>query len=485
MMVAVSAWAISPAQAAPAVGERLYVIADSVALGARGSVTAAFPNRSVVMDGVPGISIDAATAVVNARRDVVSADVVVAIGYNEAPSAGTAASLDRLFAALRSAGARRIVLVGLRQDIPPGSSASAVRQHRRLGASFRLMNLHLVAAQSRHHDVELVNWNSISQRPELTYDAVHLRPDGARLWAAAIADAFGGVGGVKADQPVALSGLPSGVVWLKVNVERALDRGFVSVHRCGDAPVTSPISIDAGIASQTVIPAVSDGQVCLTSSVDARITVDVVGVSGEGVRTGAGRVADGRVTPGPISVDGLVAVTALDGTSVQVGACDGSGPTIAVAAASRVSSRLVGVPGGACVTSTAPLVVDRVDTPFGVVAQSQLVTAGIVDTGYNAITLPPLPAGQLGLVRLEADPARTDGAVALVRCGEPLSSSAILIGAWRRSRVDGAALIDTSGSWCVVSSQPLGVQIYLDATVPVVDSTVRRVLSPTRQTIVP
>src|SRR5687767_1628081 len=67
--------------AEPAAPPQLYVIADSVVLGARDALVREFPGYQVTVDGVPAIWTDVAAELAWERRDHIGDIAVVATGY--------------------------------------------------------------------------------------------------------------------------------------------------------------------------------------------------------------------------------------------------------------------------------------------------------------------------------------------------------------------------------------------------------------------
>jgi hypothetical protein len=459
----------------------IYVITDSVGLGARAALTAAFPDRRVTIDGVPGLSIAAAAQVVNVRRAEIGRHVVIALGYNDDPNTGrVGAQLDSLIATLSSFGVRRIVLMGLRQDIPPGSSPAAVRQSARLRGRFVAVNAQVVSSVQRNPSVVLVNWNAVSQQPTLTYDAIHLTPEGANLFAASAASALSDRGGVAPGVEHRLAPIPAGVAWLEVRTSPALDDGFVNLYDCdGPVPSTSMVTVDAGQPTRQLLPVRSSGSVCMRSSVLVHVSVDLVALgSGSSVGELASRVLDSRTAgPGPWPVpDGVVVATSVmptRGSGLRVRSCTAqgdaaseSGRIVASLPAGRIASTVVAIPPGSCVDvdGDGALLIDRLAQPDGFVGLGTTLWSGRLEPPEVTSFEAPIGDGSLMLVRLDVSPTSRTGLARIGVCGSGVADFEM---ATTRAALRSASVLVTPGAArCLTGDVGLLGRVVLDGVVP-------------------
>lgn len=162
---------VPPAVVLPPSGEFVTAIGDSVMLGAAHALARAL---SVVdLDAEAGRSASAVVEVLRQRASVgrVGSVVVIQVGDNGALRA------DRLDDALDLLhGARRVVVVNVR--VPRAWEAPN--------------NAILAELVQRHRNAVLVDWHAASEgRPEYLYDdQIHLKPEGAAVYAALIAQAI-------------------------------------------------------------------------------------------------------------------------------------------------------------------------------------------------------------------------------------------------------------------------------------------------------
>lgn len=173
--------------------ERLTLYTDSVGLGAVSALREVMPRWHVRVLGRPALMLDDAAAELARSGDRVHRVVVVALGYNSVWERHRAdfdfwsARFDhdatRLLRVLRAAGARKIVWVTLRQAPASAIPPDSLDQHRRVAWYFPYVNERLRLLDRRFGDVVLADWSTVGDRAGITYDAIHLDPDGARLYA--------------------------------------------------------------------------------------------------------------------------------------------------------------------------------------------------------------------------------------------------------------------------------------------------------------
>jgi hypothetical protein len=97
----------------------------------------------------------------------------------------------RLMRTLRRQGAEQIVWVTLREARGGVIPSSSLWQYDKYSWYFPYVNERLRLIDERRRDVVLADWAKVSNRGDLTYDAIHLDPDGQALMARTIRKSFG------------------------------------------------------------------------------------------------------------------------------------------------------------------------------------------------------------------------------------------------------------------------------------------------------
>jgi hypothetical protein len=301
---------------AAAAAQRVYMVTDSVGLGAKNAVPGAFPaDWQVTVDGTPALFVEQLESkhvrVQMATNPGVFGDyAVVAGGYNYPywdPDRFDR-SIDGIIRAFEEAGVKYVFWVTLREIKPEFITASAWNQVQPYYWYFPTVNDHLRAAVARHPNLSLIDWAAIADRPGLTYDAIHLNTSGAAEYAANIARVVmsaasrlaagstttvkvAGVGGVPADATA---------VSLNLTVTNPRAPGFLTAYPCDEPrPVASNVNFtsDKTVAGAAIVPVAADGTVCVFTSAATHLIVDVMGsFSGVGsyVRAGPTRLTDTR-----------------------------------------------------------------------------------------------------------------------------------------------------------------------------------------------
>jgi hypothetical protein len=301
---------------AAAAAQRVYMVTDSVGLGAKNAVPGAFPaDWQVTVDGTPALFVEQLESkhvrVQMATNPGVFGDyAVVAGGYNYPywdPDRFDR-SIDGIIRAFEEAGVKYVFWVTLREVKPEFITASAWNQVQPYYWYFPTVNDHLRAAVARHPNLSLIDWAAIADRPGLTYDAIHLNTSGAAEYAANIARVVmsaasrlaagstttvkvAGVGGVPADATA---------VSLNLTVTNPRAPGFLTAYPCDEPrPVASNVNFtsDKTVAGAAIVPVAADGTVCVFTSAATHLIVDVMGsFSGVGsyVRAGPTRLTDTR-----------------------------------------------------------------------------------------------------------------------------------------------------------------------------------------------
>jgi hypothetical protein len=157
----------------PAISRNVTAIGDSVMLAAASDLQAAIPN--IAIDAVVGRQVPAALEILRERRaaGTLGSVVIIHMGTN---GSFTSAQFDEMMRLLSGVG--RVLFV----DVKCPTSWEAAD------------NLMLQEAAKRYPGVVLVSWYAASaNRPELFWDdGIHLRPEGARVYAALVAAAVNG-----------------------------------------------------------------------------------------------------------------------------------------------------------------------------------------------------------------------------------------------------------------------------------------------------
>jgi hypothetical protein len=173
--------------------QRLTLYTDSVGLGAVTALRDAMPSWRVKVLGRPALMVDVASQELADSGDPVDKVVVVALGYNSLWERGREdfdywselfdRNANRLIRTIHAAGGRKIVWVLLRDSPRASIPRDALDQNRSFSWYFPWVNQRLRALDHDRADVVLADWSTIGDEPDITYDAIHLDPDGALLYA--------------------------------------------------------------------------------------------------------------------------------------------------------------------------------------------------------------------------------------------------------------------------------------------------------------
>ena len=198
----------------PAWPKHVYVITDSVMLGAKQTFIKSLPDWQVTYAGRPALMIRKALPEVR-QQSSLGPVAVVALGYNSLWEKDRKnfkrwsdlfdSTVEEMVATLKERGARKIVWVMLREltpDILSGSRASAM-QYQKYAWYFPYANERLRAIKERHPEMALADWATAAHQTGLTYDAIHLNTRGAQLMTEVVKVAMG----LDAPQPRAASAI--------------------------------------------------------------------------------------------------------------------------------------------------------------------------------------------------------------------------------------------------------------------------------------
>jgi hypothetical protein len=161
-----------PAQAP---GQRVSMFGDSVLLGAKEELLAAFSDQQATVDAVEDRSLLGTIGLFQSEGAALGDVVVLDLGYNDAADAAVFRSrIDGAMSAL--SGVKRVIWLN-QHDWGPGRAS---------------MNAELVAATTRYPNLEVVDWNAeVAAHPDDVYaDAIHLTPAGQTAMATLVRQQF-------------------------------------------------------------------------------------------------------------------------------------------------------------------------------------------------------------------------------------------------------------------------------------------------------
>jgi lysophospholipase L1-like esterase len=152
---------VGPSDDAPAqvADRRVYVIGDSVLLGAQAEVTVALRDWDVTVDAQQSLSLLGATSMLEARRPEIGGVAVVELGLND--GTGSAEFRRRIDAAM---------------SVLTGVPTVVWLTQREFEAGRAEMNAELVAATTRYPSLRVLDWNAV-----VTNDPAVVGPDGIHL----------------------------------------------------------------------------------------------------------------------------------------------------------------------------------------------------------------------------------------------------------------------------------------------------------------
>jgi hypothetical protein len=274
---------------------KVFMVSDSVGLGAVGAMQRAFPDDwDVTVTGKPAQFVEQLIdRYVNPLPASSFGDfAIVAGGYNytywDVPRFDRA--IDRMVDALVAKGVKHVFWYTLREVKPQYYSSwnSLAGNYKLLYSLYPVANSRIRAALDRHPELSIIDWAATTDQFGLTYDAIHLNPTGASLYAGLAAGAIlnassrpkagttteftvAGVGGVPAD---------ASAVSLNITAVNPRTAGYLTAYPCGGPlPIVSNLNFvpDQTIASASVVPIGANGKVCVYQSADAHVLVDLNG----------------------------------------------------------------------------------------------------------------------------------------------------------------------------------------------------------------
>jgi len=278
--VLISAMALVPVAAPPAAQAQarppLYVMADSVVLGADGALRRTFPDYQINMAGFPAIFTRVAAEVIRDEAWRVGDVAVVAVGHNYPywdPERFDRA-IDAVIHNLKAAGAEKVIWVTLRHATHANSPPSSWWQVDRYAWYFPTVNAHLRRALDRHPELSLADWAAISGGLGLTYDSIHLNTAGQAAMAqlirrsvdAAVARAPAGTVVTLPARSAAMVANDARGVTVQVTLSNPRRPSYADIYACGRSPATgSRVAVPEGAptAHQVFVRLSATGNVCL------------------------------------------------------------------------------------------------------------------------------------------------------------------------------------------------------------------------------
>ncbi|MFZ4721173.1 MAG: hypothetical protein ACOYMR_17225 [Ilumatobacteraceae bacterium] len=507
--------AIPSADAVTPPAKRLFMVSDSVGLGAIPAIRSRFAGWQVTVTGKPGLFTEQLANYVNtAPASALGDSAIVATGYNypywDPPR--FARSVDLMVARLKARGVKRIFWVTMREVTPAYYAKwnGLTEAYRTVYLAYPGANEQLRKATTRHPELSVIDWAANADLFGLSYDAIHLNPTGAARYAnLAYTTVTTGITRSTADTvttvPVAGRGtVPADAVAVSVNVTVVNPRsnGHVSVYPCGTAiPTVSTLNTRAATTTSNgaIVGVGSGGAICVHQSVAAHVIIDVNGAfsptSGwvpltpsRAVDTRPAAPAAGAVTtiplagkagvPGTLPFTAVVNLTAIGTTagSLRIFACGATPPKLPsmsyVAGQIRNANRVVrtDATGRVCVTTTggAAVIVDLMGAfdqsadahpfPSRRVLDTRAgtrvpanTTVRIPLTGAGATPAPPRTTGALLTVTV-VSPAEGGYAVAFPCAAGAPRNALVNATANRGNANSGLVGVDASGAVCVRST---------------------------------
>jgi hypothetical protein len=183
---------------------RASLLVDSVLLGGVQTVQGNLRGWNVGVLGRAAVTVPKIEEEIRVAATRIAPLAIVGVGYNSLWERGRKnyahwarefdRSVTRLVRTLRRQGAKQIVWVTLRTPRRSVVPASSRWQFDKYAWYFPYVNERLRLLDARNQHLVLADWAKVSNRPGLTYDAIHLDPDGQALMARTIRKAFEGEG---------------------------------------------------------------------------------------------------------------------------------------------------------------------------------------------------------------------------------------------------------------------------------------------------
>jgi hypothetical protein len=179
---------------------RATLLVDSVLLGGVQSVRGNLRGWHVDVLGRAAVMVPKIEEEIRVAATRIAPLAIVGVGYNSLWERGRKnyrhwalefdRSMNTLVRTLRRQGAEQIVWITLRTPRRGVIPASSRWQFDKYSWYFPYVNERLRLLDARSPNVVLADWAKVSNRPGLTYDAIHLDPDGQALMARTIRKAI-------------------------------------------------------------------------------------------------------------------------------------------------------------------------------------------------------------------------------------------------------------------------------------------------------
>jgi hypothetical protein len=313
-----------PRVAPPA--QRVYMVSDSVGLGAKDYLADAFPaDWQVVVDGKPAQFVEKLESLfvapaIASHPEWFGDHVVVAGGYNYPywdPDRFDR-SIDSMINTLSAAGVKHIHWVTLREVKQEYVSPWAWRDVQKYNFYFPTVNRHLRDALERHPTLRLVEWAWAADQAGITYDAIHLNVPGARLYSSLIRDSVVAAESSVPDGSITEVHIPDAVghAAAVVNLTTVGPRqyGFLTAWACDGPPPTVSVHNYARaqtVAHTAIVPLDASGRFCIFTRSATHLVVDVTGLFPATALfdvTAPTRWLDTRERGGPVAADSTTSI---------------------------------------------------------------------------------------------------------------------------------------------------------------------------------
>jgi len=275
--------------------KHVFMVSDSVGIGAFGAMSRAFPSDwQVTTTGKPAQFVEQLVdRFVNPAPASSFGDyAIVAGGYNYPywDNDRFSRSIDQMVEALLAKGVKHIFWVTLREVKPEFYSGynRLAGNYKQLYSLYPIANATIRGAMNRHRELSIVDWAAATDQFGLTYDAIHLNPEGAALYAgmasSTILNSLGiePAGTVTEFAATGVAGVPPDASAVSINLTAVGPRtaGYLTAYPCGDTlPIVSNLNFlpDQTVASAAIVPVGADGKVCVYQSSDSHVLVDING----------------------------------------------------------------------------------------------------------------------------------------------------------------------------------------------------------------
>ena len=283
--------------AVPPPAQRVFMVSDSVGLGAKNQMINAFPGWQVTVTGKPGIFVEqlATNYVQYQPQNLFGDHAIVAGGYNypywDPPRFDRA--IDQMVNTLKAKGVKHIYWITMREVTPALFSGwnSLSGAYKTLYLAYPGANNQLRNAQLRHPELSIIDWAAVAEQTGLTYDAIHLNPTGAARYSTLAANTVKtgatrvAAGSVTEVTVAGNFGVPADATAVALNLTVVNPRryGWLTAFPCGaEMPVVSNLNFRPNqvVASSAVVPIGVDGKVCIYTNTEAHVVADVSGAFG-------------------------------------------------------------------------------------------------------------------------------------------------------------------------------------------------------------